>query len=186
MPFSEIVTVGPSLLSNFETLKTIDSLGDCIYRLNGAHMTPDAVEEYVGYLRWALGNCSIMIDLPCNKIRTANLNSPIILEKEQRFQLRSGQASHHGFFELLRPGDVITAMDSVLRMEVVGVEEDRITLISHSDGMLGNNKGLHFQGTKKSLPYLFDRDLGLIRKASELGAAYLSLSYVRTRTDMIR
>jgi pyruvate kinase len=184
MAFVVIVTVGPSLLSNFETLQNIDALGDCIYRINGAHLTAEAFEEHVSYLRSALGSCSVMMDLPCNKIRTANLNTPINLERGQRCQIHSGQINYPGFFEHLQPGTIITAMDSFLRLEVIEVEKNRITLISHSDGVLRNNRGLHVKEAHQNLPYLFEKDLGLIGKALQLEVGYLSLSYVRCAEDI--
>ena len=70
--FTLIVTVGPTLL-NHDKLTQINALGSCIYRINGAHADAANARHIIKTIRSILPNARIMIDLPGNKVRTANL-----------------------------------------------------------------------------------------------------------------
>ncbi|MFH1305372.1 MAG: pyruvate kinase [Candidatus Omnitrophota bacterium] len=60
-----------------------------------------------------------------------------------------------------------------------------LKLLSHSDGMLLSNKGLHVKGIHGGIPFLFEKDKSLIGLANEIGAEYVSLSFVRDARDIL-
>lgn len=183
MGFTVIVTLGPAIL-NSEKLKEIDSLGDCIYRINGAHVDGSYATNIMDKLRDILPTAEIMIDLPGNKIRTKNLSEPIRLISNQTFELFDYQINYQGFFTHLKEADIIYANDSEYKLEVKEVSNSSIKILAHSDGILLNNKGLHIPGIHENIPFVFDRDEELINIASEHSADYISLSYVRTHNDI--
>jgi pyruvate kinase len=57
-------------------------------------------------------------------------------------------------------------------------------LLSHSDGLLLSNKGLHARGIHSEIPFLFERDHDLIKAACPAGINYLAASFVRTADDV--
>lgn len=185
MAFRLIVTLGPAIL-NAEKLRAIDSSGHCIYRINGAHVGPDHVGRIADQVRSILGDAAeIMIDLPGNKVRTANLSEPIRLTKGNSFELPDYQINFPSFHEYVRPGDTIFANDSIYRLEVSKVANRTIHFKSHSDGLLLTNKGLHLPGITSKLPFLFERDQLLIKAACKYHLNIVSLSFVRTANDVL-
>jgi pyruvate kinase len=183
MDFRVIVTLGPATLSK-EKLKEIDSFGDCIYRINGAHTEGDYAANIIETVRDILPSAEIMIDLPGNKIRTKNLLEPIRLKNNQTIELFDYQINYQGFFTHLKKADIIYANDSELKLEVKEINNSSIKMISHSDGLLLNNKGLHIPGIHENIPFIFDRDKELIHIATRHRVNYISLSYVRTHNDI--
>lgn len=183
MDFKVIVTLGPAIL-NKKKLKEIDSFGDCIYRINGAHMESDYAANIIEKVRDILPSAEIMIDLPGNKIRTKNLLEPIRLTNGQTIELFDYQINYPGFFTHLKEADIIYASDSELKLEVKEINNSSIEIISHSDGLLLNNKGLHIPGIHENIPFIFDRDKELIHIATRHRVNYISLSYVRTHNDI--
>ncbi len=96
MDFRVIVTLGPAILSK-KKLKEIDSFGDCIYRINGAHVEGDYAANIIEKVRDILPSAEIMIDLPGNKIRTKNLLEPIRLTNGQTIELFDYQINYPVF-----------------------------------------------------------------------------------------
>ncbi len=183
MNFKVIVTLGPAIL-NREKLREIDSFGDCIYRINGAHIEGDHAAVMIEKVRDILPAAEIMIDLPGNKIRTKDLLKPIRLTNSQIIELFDYQVNYQGFFTHLNKADIIHANDSEIKLEVKEINNSSIKMISHSDGLLSNNKGLHIPGIHENIPFIFDRDKELIHLAIRNNVNYISLSFVRSHNDI--
>jgi pyruvate kinase len=181
--FSVIVTVGPATL-NADKLKAIDSFGRCIYRINGAHVDGARAQEMVEVIRAAVPTARIMMDLPGNKIRTSHLTTPFELVDGKTLRIDESQVNYPRFHEHLSEGDVLHANDSLYTLEVVGFEGSTIVALSHSDGVLQSNKGIHVRGIHKDLPFLFPHDVELIDATVESRLDILSLSFVRTAQDI--
>lgn len=183
MKFQVIVTLGPANESE-AVLREIDALGPCLYRINGAHTPPEKLASVVMRVRQALPKARLMLDLPGNKVRTANLKEPLRLKSGETVELSADEVNYRGFFKHLKVGDRVLANDSIYTLEVHHVQADKLTLLSHSDGDLGNNKGLHVQGIHQDIPFLFEKDLNLIRAGSDCDVDIFSLSFVRTAEDV--
>ena len=117
MSFSVIVTIGPSILDS-KKINAINSLGNCIYRLNGAHVNGQQTREMAGTIRSFVPDAKIMIDLPGNKVRTQNLSEPIRLIKGESFFLADYNLNYSQFGNHLKKGDLIHANDSIYTLEV--------------------------------------------------------------------
>ena len=181
--FSVIVTLGPGIM-NPKKLKTIDSYGNCLYRINGAHVDSDLVPDMISQVREIIPDAELIVDLPGNKIRTKNLPEPIRLIKGETFELFHYQVNYPDFYKHIKKGDIIVANDSLCNMEVVDICNSRIKILSNSDGLLSNNKGLHVQEVHSNIPFMFDTDIKLIDSACKHNVDYLSLSFVRTADDI--
>lgn len=184
MDFNTIVTVGPAIFDS-DKLNKIDEQGNCIYRINGAHVDVEEALRHIGQVREALPQARIMLDLPGNKIRTNNLSEPIRLIKGEHFFLYSYQVNYPHFYEHIKVGDIVLANDSIFTFKVIEKDKDKLKLLSYSDGLLSSNKGLHAMGIYRDIPFIFDKDRDLIKLACSAGVDYLSVSYVR-RSDDIR
>lgn len=177
-----IVTVGPSLFEK-GVLANLHS-EDYIYRINGAHGTIANIEKNIHLIRREIPNASVMIDLPGNKVRTNNLKHPIKVAIGKKFTLKNDEVNYSNFFRHLNNNDIIWANDSTLEFEVVGIEDDKLKLISHSNGELQNNKGLHVRGIHEKIPFLFEKDLNLIELSKKHEIEFISLSFVRNVDDI--
>lgn len=176
-----IITVGPSLFKN--SLATIHSK-DYIYRVNGAHGDIKEISEYIDRIREQLPSAEILLDLPGNKIRTANLKLPIPLKKGQRFELLSHQINLKEAHRFFKPGDSVLADDSTLYFTVESATEHGIKFTSHSEGQLRINKGLHVRGAHQNIPFLLQKDRELIKISQKFQINYIGLSFVRNAQDV--
>ncbi|MFQ5953420.1 MAG: pyruvate kinase, partial [Candidatus Omnitrophota bacterium] len=106
------------------------------------------------------------------------------LVKGECFDVHRNQLNYSEFYRYLKPGDIVLAHDSIYRLEVEKVTEEAIRFLSHSDGLLMNLKGLHIKGACNDLPFLFSKDLDLIKEACDCRLDYLALSFVRNANDI--
>ena len=180
-----IATVGPSLLHKVPLNEVhSDSL---IYRINGAHGTKESIEEYILKIKEQAEDAKILMDLPGNKVRTADFEYGYIdIEKNREFEIGFNQFNYKEFYKHLKVGDVVLANDSIFKFEVVRIDEKnkKIIFLSHSDGKLLNNKGFHVKGVNKNLPFLFEKDKELIELANRYELDFVGLSFVRDADDV--
>lgn len=173
-----ILTTGPAL-ANEVPLGEIHN-DKHIYRINGAHGSLADIENNIRNIRSQVAGAAILLDLPGNKVRTANIETGIQLEKGKTFSLSTGQFNYKDFYRHLQPGMTAWANDSVFEFEVVSADSEKIVFLSKSDGVLINNKGVHVRGIHKEIPFLFEKDRQLIALANQYKLDYIGLSFVRT------
>ncbi len=181
-----IATVGPSLLHEVP-LKEIHS-EQIIYRINGAHGSIDEIEQYIIKIKSQASDARILMDLPGNKVRTAGFNKGFInIEKEKEFSLSFDQMNYKDFYKHIKVNDVVWANDSIFKFTVKQIDKakNKILFHSHSTGELKNNKGMHVRGIHENIPFLFDKDKLLIGLANKHKLAYIGLSFVRTKEDIV-
>ena len=172
-----ILTTGPAL-GNEIPLKDIHSNKN-IYHINGAHGSVEEIEKNICNIRNQISDAAILMDLPGNKVRTANIEIGIQLEKGKQFSISSNQFNYKEFYRHLKPGMTAWANDSVFEFEVISTDQDKIVFLSKSDGVLINNKGVHVRGIHQDIPFLFDKDRELIALANKYKLEYVGLSFVR-------
>ena len=182
--FEVIVTLGPSILNHEGRLAEINDLGPCIFRINGAHSDAEQTRSIVAQCRSMVPDCRLMIDLPGNKVRTGWLDRPIPLVKGERFTLRPGQLNWPDWSHWIEGGQIVLAHDARYRLEIEDVVDGAVVLMSHSDGTLTSNRGLHIAGISEDMPFLFEKDLRLIDAACRERVDFLSLSFVRNAGDI--
>lgn len=172
-----ILTVGPALGTEVP-LKEVHNEKN-IYRINGAHGSIEDIERMIQNIRRQIPESEILLDLPGNKVRTANIKEGIQLEKGKTFTLSCDHFNYRDFYRHLKPGMTAWANDSIFEFEVVSADENGIVFLSKSDGVLINNKGVHVRGIHKDIPFLFEKDRQLIDLANRYKLDYVGLSFVR-------
>ncbi len=177
-----VVTVGPSVFKE-NVLSDVHSANN-IYRINGAHGTPQSIEKDIKSIRKIVPNADILIDLPGNKVRTKGLVEPIQVKNGHMFSLSSKQLNFPDFYKYVKRGDVALADDSTLHFVVQDVKDGLVTFLSHSDGLLRDNKGVHIAGLCEEFPFLFEKDYRLIDIINKNNISHIGLSFVRTVADM--
>lgn len=173
-----ILTTGPAL-ANEVPLSQVHSEKN-IYRINGAHGSIADIEAGIKNIRSQIPAAAILMDLPGNKVRTANIEVGIQLEKGKTFSLRTNQFNYPDFYRHLQPGMTAWANDSVFEFEVVSADSEKIVFLSKSDGVLIKGKGVHVRGIHKDIPFLFEKDRQLINLANQYKLDFVGLSFVRS------
>lgn len=178
-----ILTVGPALMH--EVPLTEIHKRKNIYRINGAHGSIADIEQYIERIRAQVPDASILMDLPGNKVRTKDVpDNGIELVKGKKFTIPNKCFNYPDFYRHLKPGDIAWANDSVFEFEVLETDEEKITFLSKSDGVLINGKGVHVRGIHKDIPFLFEKDKQLIQVANKYHLEYVGLSFVRSAENV--
>ncbi len=177
-----IVTTGPSFLHKGIIRKYHQKR--YIYRINGSHNTVRDIEKSIKKIRKQVPEAEILVDLPGNKIRT-NLLKPIRISKNKTFILRKNQLNFADFSDYIKKGDLVYANDSIFLFVIKEVHKDHILLLSKSDGILTNGKGIHIRGVTEKLPFLFKKDLEIIDLVNREKTNFVGLSFVRSAKDII-
>lgn len=178
-----ILTVGPALLHEIPITEVHSHKN--IYRINGAHGSVADIESYIEEIRSQVPEAAILMDLPGNKVRTKDVpNNGIELVKGEEFTIPNECFNYPDFYRHLKPGMTAWANDSVFEFEVLGVDDEKITFLSKSDGILINGKGVHVRGMHKDIPFLFEKDKQLIRVVNKYHLEYVGLSFVRSAENV--
>lgn len=178
-----ILTVGPALLHEVPISEIHSSKN--IYRINGAHGSIADIEAYIDTIRAQVPDAEILMDLPGNKVRTKNVpENGIELVKGEAFTIPNECFNYPEFYCHLKPGMTAWANDSVFEFKVLDVDDDKITFLSKSDGILINGKGVHVRGMHKNIPFLFEKDRQLIKVANKYHLEYVGLSFVRSAENV--
>lgn len=177
-----ILTTGPALANEVPLTQVHNDKN--IYRINGAHGSLADIEAGIRNIRSQLPGAVILMDLPGNKVRTANIAVGIQLKKGECFELRRDQFNYPDFYRHLQPGMTAWANDSVFEFEVVSADSERIVFLSKSDGVLINGKGVHVRGIHRDIPFLFEKDRQLIALANQYKLDFIGLSFVRSAENV--
>lgn len=178
-----ILTVGPALLHEVPITEIHSDKN--MYRINGAHGSIADIEGYIEEIRSQVPEAEILMDLPGNKVRTKDVpNNGIELVKGEKFIIPNGCFNYSEFYHHLKPGMTAWANDSVFEFEVAAVDDEKITFLSKSDGILINGKGVHVRGMHKDIPFLFEKDKQLIQIANKYHLEYVGLSFVRSAENV--
>lgn len=177
-----ILTTGPAL-GREVPLSQVHS-DKAIYRINGAHGSLEEIEASICNIRGQIPGAPILLDLPGNKVRTANIDVGIPLEKGKTFSLSRDHFNYPDFYRHLKPGMTAWANDSMFEFEVVSADAEQIVFLSKSDGVLINNKGVHVRGIHHDIPFLFEKDRKLIELANRYRLEYVGLSFVRSADNV--
>ena len=177
-----ILTVGPALGQKVSLQEVHTSKN--IYRINGAHGSIADIERTILHIREQIKDAEILLDLPGNKIRTANMPTSIPVRKGESFTLRCDQFNYPDYYQHIQPGMTVWANDSIFEFIVQEVSAEQITFLSKSDGELLNNKGMHVRGIHERIPYLFAKDRALIDLCNKHQLTYIGLSFVRSAQNV--
>jgi pyruvate kinase len=196
-----VATLGPATDST-EVLDGMLAAGVDVVRLNLSHDTHERHRQRVEAIRERCvvaghnRQVAVLVDLQGPKIRIGRFqDGPITLAAEDRFAidaacpLDSGDQTQVGttypqLADDVRPGDVLLLDDGAIELRVESVTGGRIDCSVVIGGRLSNNKGINKQGGGLSAPALTEKDKEDIRFATEIGADYVAVSFVRNGDDI--
>jgi pyruvate kinase len=190
-----VCTLGPAS-SSPEVIRDLVDAGLDMARINMSHgdtATHRSVIERVRAAATAAGRpIPILIDLAGPKIRVGTLSEPIQLETGQEVVIapegrtREGDipAAYEHLAEDVSPGDPLLLDDGLLQLEAIATDGDRVRFRVRKGGVLKSRKGINLPGAEVRAPSLTEKDLEDLTFALDVGAEYVSLSFVRKAADV--
>ncbi len=192
-----VATVGPAC-GSAEMLARLIAAGADVFRINTAHgtreehqTTMDAVREASRAVERPVG---VLVDLAGPKIRLGTLaEDPTQCGLDEEFRFVRGDASDHPreltctyekLIDELDAGDRVMLADGTVSMEVVRIESDAAICRVTGAGILRSRQGINLPGIGLTTPAMTDTDLENAAWASEAGADFISLSFVRSPAEV--
>ncbi len=190
-----VCTLGPAT----DTQERIDALvrgGLDMARINMSHGSIEQHRSVIERVRVASSRESrpvpILVDLSGPKIRVGTLPGPIALAPRQTVVFapegRHGEGEIPTAYETLaadlRPGEQVLLDDGLLELRCVDTDGERARLEVVRGGELKSRKGINLPNIEVNTPSMTDKDHDDLEFALEMGAEYVSLSFVRRPGDV--
>ncbi len=191
-----IFTIGPAT-SEDDVLKQLIHERVDICRINMAHASHDWARSIIRQIKRVCDEAErqigIMMDIKGPEIRTGDLSEPVFLEAGQLFDFLMFPSDENASFDgilcvnvnysnLINDvaiGDTVLVDSGLIRMEVVGLLEQRIRCRVIIPGRLGSRRHINLPGVHVGLPSLTEKDQGDLAVGLEEGIDFIALSFVR-------
>ncbi len=192
-----VSTLGPASSSR-EAIQRLFEAGTDVFRLNFSHGTHAEHAERYGFIREVEAKfgrpIGVMADLQGPKIRVGDFAAGRIeLLAGASFQLDADltpgdenrvSISNPEILSSLEPGLDLLLDDGKIRLEVTGVEKDKIQTRVTVGGPLSNHKGVNIPGALLPIAALTAKDRRDLSFALDMGADYIALSFVQRPDDV--
>lgn len=194
-----VATIGPAVHSAKKVEALIHS-GVDVFRINTSHSGVDGLRDYARLIRSVserIGKpVSILVDLQGPRIRTGRLagGRPIRLKSGGNLSILMGKGLGNvkhiytpfdGFYRLVKKGELILIDNGSLKLKVIRSSRRQVDCKIEVGGILGENKGINLPSAPLNLPALNARDQKIVKVACELDAAFIALSFVRGKQDLL-
>ena len=87
--------------------------------------------------------------------------------------------------QILKEGSKILLNDGSIELEVKKLTKENVICVAKTSGELSNHKSINLPGIKTDMPYLSEQDKSDILFAKEMGADFLSISFVSYKEDVL-
>ena len=177
-------TLGPSSL-NSKFLKFTNKRVSLL-RLNMSHLSIASMKKNISFIK-THSSVPICIDTEGAQIRSKvknnkkiNLGSKILLKKfGGNFNLYPDNV-----FNQLKKGDKFEIGFEGLKTKIIKINKNQIELVCVSEGILGNNKGVHLINRKIKIDFLTKKDSLAIQVAKKMGVKNFALSFTNSEKDI--
>ena len=193
-----IATVGPACLDS-AVLTELVLAGVDLFRLNMAHGDFAQREQTIRDIRSIEkdhGPLGILVDLAGPKVRLGEIDSGAVMCADgQEFRFANEHATaqpgdlscnYPDVIEELEVGNSVLLADGTVAMEVVEVGKGFAKCKVVDDGEIRSRQGVSFPRSQVSIPTLTEKDLEAVAWAVEQEIDFVSLSFVRTATEILR
>ncbi len=192
-----VATVGPAC-GDVEKLTELIRAGVDVFRVNTAHGGRAEHQRRVDEIREASRNAgrivAILIDLAGPKIRLGELpggSLECVTGQEVRFvRGEESQAAnaltttYEPLVDELQAGDQVVLADGTVQLRAETVDADSAVCRIVQGGLVRSRQGVNLPGVRLSVPTLGSQDRDNALWAIEVGADFVSLSFVRTADDV--
>jgi pyruvate kinase len=191
-----VATLGPATDAP-EVLDRLLAVGvDCV-RINCSHGTPDDLRSRALAARGAATRAGrplgLLFDLQGPKLRLAAETEARIVQAGDVVTFTGSGGPVNGedlvvdfpdFVELVTDRSELVIGDGVPRFAVERVEDGRVAARALSSGSLSARKGINVTYARPNLPAITDKDIADLSLATEMGADFVALSFVRGAADV--
>ena len=190
-----VCTFGPAS-SSPDVIRKLVGAGLSMARINMSHGAYEAHRATIEEIRRAAEEAGrpvpILVDLAGPKIRVGDLAEPLEIAPGDRLTFApEGEekgdeipTTHAKLAEDVSEGDAVLLDDGLLELRCVGTAGNRASFEVVVGGLLKSRKGINLPGAEVSAPSLTEKDLRDLDFALEMGAEYVSLSFVRKAEDV--
>ncbi len=195
LKLSKIVcTIGPSS-SDESTLKEMINAGMDVARLNFSHGTHQSHEEVFKKIRNIDSQIAIAFDISGPKIRLGKLEEKYLLEKDQQVILTTDDVvgtkdllpvNYPSLIKEIEQGSYVYINDGFVKLKVIQKENNNLVCQVIDGGYISSRKGVNVPDANLSMRVPTEKDIVDIKKACELGADYLFISFVRSSNDLAK
>jgi len=195
-----IASIGPSSSSASKLNKMIQE-GTDVFRINLSHSNILQAKKIVEQLKVESDKLNrpvaTMIDLQGQKIRIKDFGKKthVQLKNKDQFILDSSLPEGKGtnkvvgitYKELYRhldKGDEILLSDALIKLEVIGIKQNKIITVVKRGGRLKPHQGLNKKGGGLTLRGITPKDKSDLQQALEIDIDYIAVSFVKDERDI--
>ncbi len=178
-----LATVGPAI-EREEELKKVKDLVD-VFRINTAHGDFESYEKTLKNIR-KYTNASVLIDVkgPEVRVRTDELIIKEGDEIEFFFKTKKPYFSYN-FLKEITEKDKVFFDNGLIESSIKEKKKESIILKFNEDSILKPNKGINIPNKSLKIPVLSKKDKEAVEWAEKKKLAYIALSFVRSKEDIL-
>jgi len=190
-----VCTLGPAS-SDRETIRSLADAGMSVARLNASHGSTDHRRTVIDRVREVdeelTEPLAVMVDLKGPEVRTAEIDSPVMLETGSEVVFAEGDTSTPEFVGLTvsitecEPGDTILLDDGRIEARVVEVDGEEVVAEIISGGKLQSRKGVNIPGLDLDIELITEGDEKELQLAADKRADFVAASFVRDGEDVYK
>ena len=188
-----VCTLGPAS-SDQETIRSLAEAGMSVARLNASHGSTEHRRTVIDRVRAVdeemTEPLAVMVDLKGPEVRTAEIDSPVMLETGSEVVFAAGDTSTPEFVGLTvsitecEPGDTILLDDGRIEAHVLRVDGEEVVAEIISGGKLQSRKGVNLPGVDLDIELITEGDRAELRLAADKEADFVAASFVRDGEDV--
>lgn len=193
-----VATIGPATES-YDMLKQLSDAGVNVFRLNfshGSYEEDGAVADNIKKLNADTGrHHAILADTKGPEIRTGKLDEALSVHEGDEITLTIDDVTYEdtkklhinypGFINDVEVGEVILIDNGVIHFEVLSKSGNDVQCTILDDGELTGKRHVNLPGKDISLPSITEKDWKDIQFATEIGADFIALSFIREAKDVL-
>jgi len=190
-----VCTLGPAS-SDRETIRSLADAGMSVARLNASHGSTDHRATVIDRIRDIDADrtdpLAVMVDLKGPEVRTAEVDSPVMLETGSEVTFAEGDTSTPEFVGLTvsitecEPGDTILLDDGRIEAHVLRVDGEEVVAEIISGGKLQSRKGVNIPGVDLDIELITEGDEKELKLAADKRADFVAASFVRDGEDVYK
>lgn len=190
-----VATLGPASASEAILRRMIEA-GVNVVRINSSHGDLETRVQWMQLVRRVRErldrHVALLVDLQGPRIRVGALEEPreltegseVVFAPEQDARAGEIPTTYDALASDVELGARILLDDGLLAVEVVRVEDSRVRGVVRHGGILKSNKGMNLPGVTVSAPAITDKDREDLQAATEYGADFVGVSFVRRAEDL--
>jgi pyruvate kinase len=194
-----VATIGPASRDP-HIIRQLIRAGVSVFRLNTAHGSPTERLSVLEDIRRASVELNhpvgVLVDLAGPKIRLGELfEDPTEFKQGDEFTFVRGERSPSKYeltsnyvplIDELKIGDSVMLADGTVSMQVIAKTENSATCKVGQAGMVRSRQGINLPGTILGVPSMTEADIANAIWSAEHHADFVSLSFVRSASDVNR